>query len=52
MKQGTFSAFGLQSFELFSAGHAPKAILYISLSLTLGILAVFFGHSLTSRLLH
>ena len=47
----TFSAFGLQSFELLSAGQFPKALLYISLSFVLGILAVFVGYGLPSRLL-
>jgi len=39
----TFSAFSLQSFELLSTGHFPKALLYISLSLVLGILAVLLA---------
>ncbi len=39
----TFSAFSLDFFRLFSAGHEALAFAYIMLSVTLAILSLFFG---------
>ena len=47
----TFSAFGLQTFELISSGQIPKALAYVASSLVLGILAVFLGYGLLTRLI-
>ena len=47
----TFSAFGLQSFELLSSGQIPKALFYVASSIVFGILAVFLGYGLLTRLI-
>jgi|TARA_B110001454_G_scaffold68830_1_gene67227 CrcB protein len=39
----TFSAFGLESFEMLKAGQYKLTLIYISSSLILGILGVGFG---------
>ena len=39
----TFSAFSLDFFRLFSAGQYPQALFYAISSVTLAILALFFG---------
>lgn len=39
----TFSAFSLDFFRLFTAGQYPQAFIYVFSSLTLSILALFFG---------
>lgn len=43
----TFSAFGLENYSLFYSNNIPMALLYIGLSVFLGILAVWLGISLT-----
>ncbi len=47
----TFSALGLQTFELLSSGQIPKALFYVASSIVLGILAVFLGYGLITRLI-
>ena len=47
----TFSAFGLQTFELLSSGQIPKALFYVASSIVFGILAVFLGYGLITRLI-
>lgn len=39
----TFSAFSLENIHLFQQGQAGTAIIYITASVVLGILAVIFG---------
>jgi CrcB protein len=39
----TFSAFSLDFFRLFTAGQYPQAFIYVVSSVTLSILALFFG---------
>jgi len=39
----TFSAFSLDFFRLFSAGHEALAFSYVMISVTLAILSLFFG---------
>ena len=39
----TFSAFALENIKLFQSGNSLLALLYIALSVTLGILAVWVG---------
>ena len=39
----TFSAFAFENLELFKSGQYPTALLYIILSVVLGILAVILG---------
>lgn len=41
----TFSTFALETFDLFKSSMALLAIIYIILSVTLSILAVYFGMS-------
>ena len=48
----TFSAFSLQTLELFQKGSATLALANIALSLTLCLLCVWLGHSLGARLSH
>ncbi len=43
----TFSAFGLENYSLFNSNNIPMALLYIGLSVFLGILAVWLGTSIT-----
>jgi CrcB protein len=43
----TFSAFSLDFFRLFSAGNYSQAVLYALATVTLSILALFFGFYLT-----
>ena len=43
----TFSAFSLDFFRLFSAGNYSQAFLYALATVTLSILALFFGFYLT-----
>ena len=45
----TFSAFGLETFELWRTGTGDKALLYIGASLVLCLVAVWCGLSLGSR---
>ena len=39
----TFSAFGIETYLLVSDGKLPQAVLYVTLSVVLGIAAVFIG---------
>lgn len=43
----TFSAFGLENYSLFNSNNVPLALLYIGLSIFLGLIAVWFGISIT-----
>lgn len=45
----TFSAFGLESFDLLRAGNIGLALLYAGASVFLGLGAVAFGHAIGSR---
>jgi len=42
----TFSAFGLETFELFSDGEGTRAVLYVTGSLLGGLVAVALGFGL------
>ena len=46
----TFSAFSLQTLELFQAGSTGLAVLNVALSLVLCLLGVWLGHTLGARL--
>ena len=46
----TFSAFSLDFFRLFSAGNYSQAFLYALATVTLSILALFFGFYLTKMI--
>jgi fluoride exporter len=39
----TFSAFGIETYLLVNDGKLPQAVLYVTLSLVLGIAAIFTG---------
>src|SRR5690554_6614034 len=39
----TFSAFALENFKLFQSGNVLLALLYIALTVVLGVLAVWIG---------
>jgi fluoride exporter len=39
----TFSAFGLENYQLFQQQHSFTAFLYIGLSVFFGIMAIWFG---------
>jgi CrcB protein len=39
----TFSAFGIETYLLVNDGKLPQAVLYVTLSVALGIAAVFTG---------
>jgi fluoride exporter len=43
----TFSAFGLENYSLFNSNNVPLALLYIGLSIFVGILAVWLGISIS-----
>jgi fluoride exporter len=43
----TFSAFGLENFSLFNSNNIPLALLYIGLSIFLGLIAVWLGISIS-----
>lgn len=45
----TFSAFGLESFDLLRAGNTGLALLYVGTSVLFGLGAVALGHALGSR---
>lgn len=45
----TFSAFGLESFQLLAGGHPAKALLCVAANLSGGLLAVWGGMSLGKR---
>jgi CrcB protein len=45
----TFSAFGMETFHLSSAGHGRLAALYVGLSCALGIAAVWAGYRAAER---
>lgn len=47
----TFSSFAAENFTLIQNGHYLTAFIYISLSLILGILAVFTGYILFNKTL-
>ena len=42
----TFSTFGYETIMLLNAGFIKKAILYVSLSILLGLLAAYIGFSI------
>ena len=42
----TFSTFELETFELLKTGQTERALLYIALSLAVGLLALWGGYSL------
>jgi len=44
----TFSSFGLETVEMWSAGHQGRAVAYVVLSNTLGIAAAFSAMALMS----
>ena len=44
----TFSAFGLETFQLIQSSHMVTAILYVSLSIAVGLLATILGYYLFS----
>ena len=46
----TFSAFGVETFDLLSKGHRTQAFLYVAASVALGIVAVWIGYRLVERL--
>jgi CrcB protein len=46
----TFSAFSLQTMELFQAGHAGRALANVALSLLLCLAATWLGHWLAGLL--
>jgi len=39
----TFSAFSVETLRLMESGHAPRALAYVALSITLGLLAALLG---------
>jgi fluoride exporter len=43
----TFSAFGLENYSLFTSNNVPLALLYIGLSIFLGLVAVWLGISIS-----
>jgi fluoride exporter len=43
----TFSAFGLENYSLFNSNNVPLALLYIGLSIFLGLIAVWLGISIS-----
>jgi CrcB protein len=43
----TFSAFGLENYSLFNSNNVPLALLYIGLSIFLGLIAVWIGISIS-----
>jgi fluoride exporter len=43
----TFSAFGLENYSLFNSNNIPLALLYIGLSIFLGLIAVWLGISIS-----
>lgn len=45
----TFSAFSMESINLFRDGHLGYALIYITLSIMLGLLATFISYSLISN---
>lgn len=47
----TFSTFSLEAFSLIESGHVNRAFLYISLSILMGLLAVWIGLSLTRKVI-
>lgn len=47
----TFSTFSLESLHLLQTGHWQTALIYMSLSLVLCVSAVFFGITITDKLL-
>ncbi|MEO7306423.1 MAG: fluoride efflux transporter CrcB [Ferruginibacter sp.] len=46
----TFSAFSLENMELLQSGKTGMAVIYIVLSIVLGILAAFLGYYLSREL--
>lgn len=42
----TFSAFGLENYSLFTSNNVPLALVYIGMSIFVGILAVWLGISI------
>ena len=46
----TFSAFGVETFDLLSKGHRTQGLLYVAASLALGMVAVWTGYRLVERL--
>lgn len=46
----TFSFFSLQTMQLLEDGNIEAAVLYSVLTLTLGMIAVWFGHGLGMRM--
>jgi fluoride exporter len=43
----TFSAFGLENYSLFNSNNVSLALLYIGLSIFLGLIAVWLGISIS-----
>jgi fluoride exporter len=43
----TFSAFGLENYSLFNSNNVPLALLYIGLSIFLGLITVWLGISIS-----
>jgi fluoride exporter len=43
----TFSAFGLENYSLFNSNNVPLALLYMGLSIFLGLIAVWIGISIS-----
>lgn len=46
----TFSTFGRETFSLIQSADAPVAVLYVSLSVVLGVLSVALGFYLAQRI--
>lgn len=46
----TFSTFGRETFNLIQSADAPMAVLYVSLSVILGVLSVALGFYLAQRI--
>ncbi len=46
----TFSAFSLETFQLLRNGHAPTALLNVSISVIGWLIAVWLGHTLAIRI--
>ncbi|GAC1386253.1 MAG: fluoride efflux transporter CrcB [Ginsengibacter sp.] len=46
----TFSAFSYESFSMMRSGLFVNAVLYISLSIIIGLLATFMGYSLLKNM--
>ena len=46
----TFSAFGVETFDLLTKGHRTQALAYVAASVLLGVSAVSVGYRIVERL--